>query len=411
MQFIVLILTLLLTACGGGGSDEPIKSTSSVNLPVPVANQGAGRNTVSNIAVGDLNSDGLDDIVIGGWGAAAWSGGGNYVTVLIQNLNGTMTDRTVELLGSDLYPGSNHIFIGDFDHDGYADIWLPGFDDWIASVPSVAFWGNASGQFTRQTVDSGVASAGSCVHDLNGDGHQDILVKGTWDQHNNTYGYYLNNGNRTFSPLIPSHKINGGSTCTMIRNADTGHLAVLQGNTNQLGPGSSISIVDANLNLITEIAIPSPEPNNPDRSGMVGSLAVDMNSDGKLDLVLFYETRSYSNDRLATVWLNQGNDQFAYAYSLNRLDIPVDLTPMIHNGVTYYTGFSLNGDPVLFQLINGQFVPYRHDTVLSIAKAVGAVPDAVGGSAFIWGEVIYRGRDGLHLFIEVAPGGYYTRKL
>ncbi len=215
-----LAISLVLTACGGG-SDNSASSSDQAQITPGVAftrvlNQSTNRNTVETYAVGDLNSDGLDDVVVGGW-----TGGTNYLAIMIQNPNGTLTDRTVALAGTNQYPGSNHVFIGDFDHDGHADIWFPGDDDLVASTSSLILWGSTSGVFVRQTVDSGVHSQGACVTDLNQDGHVDVLIMGTYNQNINTYGYYLNNGNRTFSPLVASLHVNGGSACAVIRDAAT----------------------------------------------------------------------------------------------------------------------------------------------------------------------------------------------
>jgi len=304
-----LAISLVLTACGGG-SDNSASSSDQAQITPGVAftrvlNQSTNRNTVETYAVGDLNSDGLDDVVVGGW-----TGGTNYLAIMIQNPNGTLTDRTVALAGTNQYPGSNHVFIGDFDHDGHADIWFPGDDDLVASTSSLILWGSTSGVFVRQTVDSGVHSQGACVTDLNQDGHVDVLIMGTYNQNINTYGYYLNNGNRTFSPLVASLHVNGGSACAVIRDAATGHLAIFQGGNSQM-PGfqDSISIVDSNLNLIKQIAIPKQDAA---LAGINGVKEIDANGDGLLDFVINYEAWEPGAAGRKEVWLNQGSDNFVF---------------------------------------------------------------------------------------------------
>jgi hypothetical protein len=267
MKFLILGIAIVLTACGGGNisqptvgsAAEPVILAQPAAAPVPtvaalapqlesakssvnVVNQ---KNWVKNYAVGDLNMDGMDDVIIGGWTGTGIS----YLSILIQNTDGTLSDRTTELLGDNRYPGSMHIFIADFDHDGYPDIWLPGGDDWQTSSISLMLWGSASGKFTRQSVDSGIASHGGCVADLNGDGNLDVLVQGTYNQQINTSGYYVNGGNRTFSTLVAHQFVTGASACDVVRDLNTGHMAVFQAGNNQLAR-DNISIVDANLNLI-----------------------------------------------------------------------------------------------------------------------------------------------------------------
>ena len=413
MRFLVIGIALILTACGGGSSSDvpnPVPSPEPRIQPVipklalqVIAQNTQDRNKVSNYAVGDLNGDGLEDVVVGGWTGL----GVSYLAILLQNTDGTLTDRTIELLGSNRYPGSMHIFIGDFDNDGYADIWLPGADDLIPSVASMMLWGSASGKFTRQLIDSGVASAGACLADLNGDGKLDLLIKGTYNQNTNTYGYYLNNGNRTFSTLVPNQFINGASACAVIQDPDTKHFAVFQGNTNQLtGYASTISIVDANQNLIKQIGIPKQDTT---MAGINGAVAIDVNGDGLLDFVINYEAWAPGAPGRKEVWLNQGHDNFAYAYALDTSrNATGHIMTFVYEGNQYCFFEGPNGDAVLYQRVNDQLVPYQHDKFLTMAVALGARAGAKDWS--IESATVYRGTAGLYM-LQNINGKYYTQKL
>ncbi len=400
-----LAISLVLTACGGGSDNSASSSNQNPITPtvafIRVLNQSTDRNTVETYAVGDLNRDGLDDVVVGGW-----TGGTNYLAIMIQNPNGTLTDRTVALAGTNQYPGSNHVFIGDFDHDGHADIWFPGDDDLVASTSSLILWGSTSGVFVRQTVDSGVHSQGACVTDLNQDGHVDVLIMGTYNQNINTYGYYLNNGNRTFSPLVASLHVNGGSACAVIRDAATGHLAIFQGGNSQM-PGfqDSISIVDSNLNLIKQIAIPKQDAA---LAGINGVKEIDANGDGLLDFVINYEAWEPGAAGRKEVWLNQGSDNFAFAHTLDSHNSTGNIVAFSYQGDQYCYFNAPNGDALLYRRENGRLVLHLQESFLTMARALGARPGVRDWS--LWSSTVYRGSAGMYMLQHVTTG-YYTQKL
>ena len=156
-----ILLTLVLTGCGGGGGGSTSSNgtgNSSETASVVVSALSEVRRTtatplnlVNTIAVGDLNNDGLDDVVVGGWVNDGTHTARIYV--FYQNANGSLTEKTAEVLPSNTYSGSQHVFIRDFDGDGRNDIFLPAFDDGAGQpvANSVFFWNN-SGQFIRQDL-------------------------------------------------------------------------------------------------------------------------------------------------------------------------------------------------------------------------------------------------------------------
>jgi hypothetical protein len=401
---LAALVVALLIACGGGGS------SNSVTTPLPssatrVLNESAFQNKVENYAVGDLNGDGLDDVVIGGWTGVA-PGSDSYLAVLIQNTNGSLTDRTAQLAGTHIYPGSNRIFILDVDNDGFVDIWLPGFNDCTGcSAQSVMLWGNANGIFTRQTFATAIDSHGAGVADLNGDGRKDFLIRGVWDGTTNNYGYYLNNGNRAFT-FVTNSQLNGAATCAVAKDSVTGHFAVVQGNNNQVaGFSHSINIFDVNLNLITRIGVVSQDLAVND---LINSISVDVNADGLMDFVLVFNPLAGSGGR-REVWLNRGADNFSYAFTIDSgYNNSYDIQALAYQGSNYYHFNAPNGDANLYRLQGGQFVVYMRESFLSMARALGANPGVRDWS--LWSSTVYRGATGMYM-LQYVTAGYYTQKL
>lgn len=398
-----IIVCLALTACGGGGGGSGGTPASNASLADKVISQGTSihNNKVKNYAVGDLNNDGMDDVVIGGWSGT----GTSYFAIMIQNANGTLTDRTTELAGSSSYPGSMHIFINDFDHDGRADIWMPGADDRLPSVNSVILWGGASGTFSRQTFPEHMSSAGACLFDINNDGYVDMLVRGTYQQGVNTYGYYINHGNRTFT-FVADQYVNGASACAVIRDSTTGHMAAMQADTNQGNTSDAISIVDANLNLIKLIPVPKQDPNI---VGMIGATVADVNGDGLSDFIVLYEAHTPGDPGRKEVWLNQGSDNFSYAFAVDTsYNSNGDIVNFVYQGIQYYFFNGPNGDATLYQLTSSGLILYQRNAFLSMGRSLGGNPGTKDWSVF--SASVYRGNAGIYMLQDIN-GTYYTQKI
>ncbi len=153
---------------------------------------GSHTNQVATYAAGDLNGDGLEDVVVSGWNADAATA---YVYIFTQNTDGTLTDKTSQLLANNVIEGSNRIEIADFDADGHMDIFIPGFRDGlrIYGAHSVMFWG-ATGQYVREDWADVNSAHGACIADMNNDGKPDLLVGGAAYNDNAVGGVYINNG-------------------------------------------------------------------------------------------------------------------------------------------------------------------------------------------------------------------------
>ena len=142
-----------------------------------------------SIAVSHFNADGQLDIAVANFGR------GN-IGIFLGYGNGTFSPQTTYDTGTHSNPMS--IVTGDLNNDGILDLVVANFGTNNVGV----FLGYGSGQFLSQTtyftgIDSSPISV--AVDDLNNDGLSDI---GVANFHKNTVGIFLNYGNRTFSPQM-----------------------------------------------------------------------------------------------------------------------------------------------------------------------------------------------------------------
>lgn len=308
----VLSVCLALTACGGGGGG----STTSQNAPAAsstiVADIFNNSNSVYNVAKGDVNGDGLDDLVVSGWRIDEPTA---YVFVLVQNANGTLTDRTQALLGSNVISGSQRAFIEDFDGDGRNDIFLPGFRDGNTITPadSVMFWNNGS-SFSRDTFTDQAMAHGACIGDMNRDGKVDMFVGGA--------GLYVNNGNRSFTINSTVLSNNYFSACAIINEPSSS--VVYFGNSNVVpGHKDAIAVFDTNLTLqyYTPIATDAARDT-------LGVFVADATLDGFQDFVITSngittfarQVVTYTGPAtyaLGTVIDNLATDFYSYTLTIN----------------------------------------------------------------------------------------------
>src|ERR1039458_9620033 len=351
--------------------------TSSTQIfKAAISSSSGGQNTLGG-ATGDLNGDGKLDVVLASQCAPNNCSNG-VVTVLLGNGDGTYQTPVSYATGQDM----ESVVLGDVNGDGKLDILAVSECNSDCSAGAVnVLLGNGDGTFQPAVAyNTGALDANFlAVADANGDGKLDLLVINVCASNDSCSGgvlsVLLGNGDGTFqtavnygsggeSPQgIAAADVNGDgkidivvvNECTNNGDCSSGLASVLLGN----GDGSfqnavnfnsggvdagSVVIKDVNGDGHADLLVANRCNNSSDcTSGAVGVLlgngdgtfqtavqyasggqyaqslgVVDLNADGKLDLVVSNECQSYSscqNGGSTSVLLGNGDGTFQLSAS------------------------------------------------------------------------------------------------
>jgi ASPIC and UnbV/FG-GAP-like repeat len=124
-----------------------------------------------DIGHGDFNNDGLQDIYLAC----------DYGTdrLFMNNGNGTFTDVTEKAIGFDTKKGMN-VDIGDYDNDGFLDIYVTNITDEYMKECNMLWHNNGDGTFTDLSKETGTCATlwgwAAKFGDFDNDGWQDLFV-------------------------------------------------------------------------------------------------------------------------------------------------------------------------------------------------------------------------------------------
>ena len=266
---------------------------------------------IGGIAIADFNGDGKPDAVTG-------TNGG--ISLLTGQGNGTFTVQSVTS------QGSTSLAAGDFTNNGKMDF-IATNDNGVT-----VFLGGGNGTFQQgeQLSASSSGLIGAVVADFNGDGNLDFAVVDSLGGTSANALVYLGNGNGTFqsprtvtvgsSPMsLQALDVNGdGKPDLVVTNlgtyfstTDPGSVAVLLGN----GDGTF------------KPAVQYPAGLNPQFTAVI-----DINGDGKPDLVTSTELNFNTYSFGLSVRLNQGNGAFSSAQTIVSAFSPEEIGAADFNG-------------------------------------------------------------------------------
>lgn len=242
------------------------------------------------VAVGDLNNDGTDDVAVVYSKGQVWIALGGFADGL----------QNSDLVFAGSFPDANNrtrvLQLGDVNNDGNLDIVVTMWAHMAVKL------GNGDGTFGNPilTNATGVDARGMALGDFDGDGTLDLVANhapGTW-----WLAVHKGNGNGTFQPGIVIPNSHLAIPNLFVRDADgDGDMDIYSG---ALNGRAKIFTNDGSANFtLTNI-----EPGN----GLQGGLLVveDLNGDGTPDMVAGTEANNFTNVR---VWLSDGSGGFTAA--------------------------------------------------------------------------------------------------
>jgi hypothetical protein len=186
---VALAIVALATSPAGANpvfqSDSEFHDVGDTQAFLP----GALQSRPTGVATGDMNGDGLTDLVVACPGSPSGAFTGNTISVLLRRAS-TAVPAYVSKINSTTGPstGPVAVAVGDLNGDGKLDAVTADYGSNTVSV----LLGNGAGNlaFTQQNV-AGTHPRGVALGDLDGDGFLDVIAANAGS---NTISVWINNG-------------------------------------------------------------------------------------------------------------------------------------------------------------------------------------------------------------------------
>ena len=280
-----------------------------------------------HITVADFNNDGKQDFFFAsfGWDVKPWLG--EKSAMLLSNADGTLSDGSKPF--TDLPVANTHSSdAADIDGDGNLDLYIGNMGE-APKVPAHFMMGDGKGGFTVDNnrvpreiyTKQGAGYLITKLVDVNGDNYPDLILGANagWDIAKNGQNLVLfNDGKGKFQNVtkLPTSLFGQDTTNTGILPMDLngdGKLDLVLAETNRNYSGTAIQILinDGKGKFTDETDKRMPADTKQDRGPWIKSLvAADINGDGAMDFYVRGMPKPSLSGNIKFAWLNDGKGNF-----------------------------------------------------------------------------------------------------
>ena len=249
------------------------------------------------MVVMDVNKDGKQDVVVaGGWPPA--------VNVYLNNGAGAFTkdEKQTNLIGARDYDNSDYLAAGDYDNDGWEDLFVLGLTNEDKAL-QLSIYRNNNGVFELAQSLEGCRGGSIAVGDVNGDNNLDVFYNGYGSSDYVTNLYYGDGkGTWTKAEGIEFDKSNKGDVAIIDFNGD-GKMDLIEQSRERQTTSIYCNNGDGTFTKKT-----NEETSLPKRDDLYISYG-DFNVDGKMDIIASHWSIG-SNDKGTALFLNNGDFTF-----------------------------------------------------------------------------------------------------
>lgn len=256
----IAAVMLALLAC-------PTGARAGVHVVATAEPVGGGATAPTQIATGDVDGNGVTDLVVSGAGAASGD-----VSVLPGRGNGTFAPARVLAAGR----APQGVAVADFDEDGLSDIAVPAD---AAPFGVTVLLSNGNGTFMATTIALSASAVSVATGDFNGDAHRDIAV----GEEGGAVVVILGVGDGTFgAPLAPASTGGGGAVRIAAADLDgNGRDDIVAAPGPPSGASATVATLLSGATGALGAAVGTPVPGAPR-----DPRTADFNGDGRPDVVV-----------------------------------------------------------------------------------------------------------------------------